>query len=857
VSPAASPARAPLLEHEVQRLDHGWQLAASEPDACTDPSGLDALSWREARVPGTVAGAVGPDEWSDLDASDWWFRARFEAEPAAVGEEVVLHLDGIATVSEVHLNGELLAESNSMFVRHRVAVGSLLRGSNEIAIRCHALGPLLAVRRKPRARWRTRLVDGNLRFFRTMLLGRAPGFAPGPPVIGPWRGICLERRRDLVAEEIRLRTRLEGPEGVLAVRARLRSLSGDSPANVEVELSGPSGVHGETLEVANDCGALVATGELTVPSVDRWWPHTHGTPTLHNVNLLVGSGPDQRRIPAGRVGFRSIAAGPEPDRDATEAGLDLHVNGERVFARGALWTPLDPVGMAPSEAELREALEQARDGGMNMLRIPGTAAYETSTFHDLCDELGLLVWQDFMFANLDYPVDGDFRATVTDEACAVMGDLAGRPATAVLCGNSEIEQQVAMLGLDPALGRGELFGELLPGIVSDSGSDAVYLPSAPCGGELPFRPHAGVANYFGVGGYMRPLEDARRAEVRFASECLAISNVPDEANVAAMGDGGPVIHDPAWKAGVPRDSGADWDFEDVRDHYLEMLFGLDPAELRAVDHERYLELSRAVSGEVMAEVFGEWRRGASPCGGGLVLWLRDLVPGAGWGLIDSLGEPKVAYHHLRRALAPAAVWMTDEGLNGIGVHIANDRPEPWAARLRIALYRDHEQLLEEAVEELELEPNRTIERDLEAVIGRFVDSSWSYRFGRPAQDLIVASLETGEHADPSLVSQAIRFPAARPTGIESASTMELEASAAPLADGTLELRVRSRRLAYGVRIHAPGFSPSDNAFSVEPGHERRLLLRPREDGAVPAGVALTALNLDGRVRVTTDPEPSS
>ncbi len=120
-----------------------------------------------------------------------------------------------------------------------------------------------------------------------------------------------------------------------------------------------------------------------------------------------------------------------------------------------------------------------------------------------------------MFANFDYPIEQEhFRTTVARECADVLGALGGRPSLAVLCGNSEVEQQVAMLGLDPALGRGELFGELLPELVRESGVDAVYVPSAPCGGELPFRPDRGIANYYGVGGYRRPLEDARRAGVR-------------------------------------------------------------------------------------------------------------------------------------------------------------------------------------------------------------------------------------------------------------------------------------------------------------------------------------------------------
>ena len=369
-----------------------------------------------------------------------------------------------------------------------------------------------------------------------------------------------------------------------------------------------------------------------------------------------------------------------------------------------------------------------------------------------------------------------------------------------------------MLGLDPELGRGELFGELLPALADEAAADAIYVPSAPFGAGRPFRPDRGVANYYGVGGYRRPLEDARRAEVRFASECLAFANVPVESTVAKVMPEAPgelVAHHPRWKAAVPRDAGTGWDFEDVRDHYLELLFGVDPVTLRGQDHDRYLELSRAVTGEVMAEVFGEWRRAGSPCGGGLVLWLRDLMPGAGWGVVDSEGEPKVALHHLRRALAPVAVWTTDEGMAGIGVHVANDRPAPLEASLRVALYRNGEQRIEQATEPIEVAPGETIERDLESLIGRFVDASWAYRFGPPAQDLIVVSLER----DGDLLSQSIRFPAGRPAAIESAAALGLEARAERGEGDEIKLAIASRRLAYGLRIHVDGYSPSDDAFS--------------------------------------------
>ncbi len=818
-------------------LDRGWEVAGTPPGACQAPPAPGEAEWLPATVPGTVAGALAaagrpePVGESRIDSRDWWFRTVFEADPASEGEEVVLGLDGIATVWEVHLNGQLVRAGESMFEAGEHDVGALLAGHNELAVCCRALGPLLERPRRPRARWRPRLAAGNLRFYRTSLHGRAPGFAPGPPPIGPWRPVTLERRRGVVARALVVRSVLDGGNGVLRVEARLEALDGAPLGDPVVELSGPSGTHRADLEAVSEGeGRVAVRGELVVPEVARWWPHTHGEPVMHRVRLACGG----EHIDAGRVGFRSLAPGPTSAHDVEADGLDLHVNGARVFARGAVWTPVDALGLAPSESALRTAIEQARDAGMNLLRLPGTGVYESPVFHDLCDELGMLVWQDFMFANFDYPIaDDGFRAAVEREVRQVLHAGAGRPSLAVLCGNSEVEQQVAMLGLDPDMGRGPLFGELLPALGAEARADAIYVPSAPCGGDLPFRPSAGVANYFGVGGYRRPLSDLRLARVRFASECLAFANLPD-----ASGPGG---------GAVPRDVGSSWDFEDVRDHYLRLLYDVDPAELRRTDPERYAAVSRSVTGEVMAEAMGEWRRRDSPCGGALVLCLRDVIPGAGWGLVDVGGVPKVAYHHLRRALAPVATWTTDEGLDGIAVHVANDRVEALHGRLRLSLYRDFEQLVEEAVCDLAVDPHGYWTEDAESILGHFRDVGWAYRFGPPAQDAVVVSLLDSSGA---LLSQAVRFPAGRPSTPLSAAELGLEAGLSPGGGSEAELRLTSRRLAYGVRPSVPGFVARDDAFFLEPGRERVVRLdRAPGGGDHGRDAGVKALNLAGTVPI--------
>jgi beta-mannosidase len=303
------------------------------------------------------------------------------------------------------------------------------------------------------------------------------------------------------------------------------------------------------------------------------------------------------------------------------------------------------------------------------------------------------------------------------------------------------------------------------------------------------------------------------------------------------------------RTGIPRDVGADWDFRDVSDHYLGLLFDLDPRALRRDDHERYLELSGVATGEVMAEVFGEWRRAASPCGGGLVLWLRDMLPGAGWGLIDHRGVPKIAYHHLKRALAPVAVWTVDEGLGGVVAHVANDGAAPLSASLRVALYRDRELCVGEAVTPIELQPHSQGEWNLEAILGRFVDAAWAYRFGPPAQDAIVVSLERDGDVDAGsrTISQAIRFPTGRPLERESPEQLGLAVETSSLADGHVRLALSASRLVYGVHIDAPGFLSSDDGFFIEPGGARSVTLRAIARQGSPAPATLGAVNMRGHL----------
>ena len=325
-----------------------------------------------------------------------------------------------------------------------------------------------------------------------------------------------------------------------------------------------------------------------------------------------------------------------------------------------------------------------------MLRVGGTMVYESDDFYRLCDELGILVWQDFMFANMDYPVDDpDFAANIEAEAKYQLARLAAHPCFAVLCGNSEVEQQAAMRGVPRELWRNRWFATRLPELCAEYRPGTTYVPSTPSGGALPFHVRHGVAHYYGVGAYLRSPREVRSADVKFAPECLAFANVPGpEAVSAIMGGGLPALHHPRWKQRVPRDTGAGWDFDDVRDFYLQHFFAVDPVKMRCFDPARYLQLSRVVSGEMMAQVFAEWRSGHSRNHGGLVWFFKDLWPAAGWGIVDSLGIPKAAYYYLRRSWLSRQITVTDEGLDGLHLHVINETAEPLDGFVELLLLKD-------------------------------------------------------------------------------------------------------------------------------------------------------------------------
>ncbi|MGQ2917946.1 MULTISPECIES: glycoside hydrolase family 2 protein [Rhizobium] len=790
-----------LPGESVELLSEGWTLTLTPADAFETPSDISAtLESLNVSVPSTVAQAlemagkfdrIAPAALNDRDA---WYRLTMISD---VRERAILRFDGLSTIAEIFFNGELIAASQSMFERLEVPVK--LTGADELSICFRALAPRLE-KTGPRARWRPQMMNTQgLRLIRTTALGYMPGWCPEIHAAGPWRPISLIRQ-----------------DGVLCTARS--SLDETGTGKLAIALETDRTVATARLICAGYSTDLSSiengkfSGELHIPGVETWWPHTHGRPALHEIILEL----DGKQHRLGRTGFRNL----EIDHGEDGNGFGLRVNGQSVFCRGAVWTTADIVRLPGSRPDYEPWLRKAAEAGMNMIRVGGTMAYETPEFFMLCDELGMMVWQDAMLANFDYPAkDEALRQHIVTEISQFLEATALSPSLAVFCGGSEMYQQGAMLGLPEQIWKGTLTEEILPEVVVEKRPDTVYVANSPSGGALPFFPNARVGHYYGVGAYCRPLEDARRADVRFAAECLAFANIPEQEtldrHLPAL-----AVHDPRWKARAPRDRGASWDFEDVRDHYLKLLYDVEPDVLRREDGGLYLDMSRAATAEVMEATFAEWRRDASSCQGALVWTLQDLVPGAGWGVIDATGRPKSVWHALKRAFRPIQLSLSDEGTNGLDIHLINETGNGLEAMLELTCLRDGTQPVVHAKRPLTLLPRQSQTIAATGMFGAFFDTTYAYRFGPPSHDVTVARLR--DVATGHVIADAFHFPLGRKKALHAANLQV----AVREENGGWSLEIGTDRLAQSVHVTTEGYRASENWFHLAPGESRKIALLP-------------------------------
>ena len=810
-----------------------WQLCQIDDASCDSPDALRLASptWFDVTGPASIAALLPGSPWCDLpfpeiDDHDWWLRADVDSTAA-----LVIDFAGLSAPAELFVDDDVVGVVEASFIPARCVVPA---HSSAIYLRFPSLTRWLK-KRRPRGRWRSTLVSApGLRWARVPLLGRAPVYGGVPPVVGAWRPAVVHDSEWIDAVTIDA-----DPEtGNVTLTGTVNEMARhDDNAPVQLSITDQGGDVAATAEVSLDAttnsetqGVVVERSfcaELRISDPHLWWPRGYGTASLYRVAISVGPARTSRLF-----GFRSVRA------DRHDGGFGLLVNDVPVLCRGAVWTPPDPVAVTAAPDDLRRAVSAIARAHANMNRVPGGFMFEQPEFYDECARHGIMVWQDAMITTFDTP--DELSEVVAKELSHFLDESSGCPSMVVVSGGNETLQQPEMLGVDSSQRDQPLLHKVLPRVVAEH-SDAVYVASSPSPAdsdsttELAIRPDSGVAHWFGVGGYLRPIDDVKLAGVRFAAEALAFSIPPSDSFVERhFGTLAVVGHDPRWKATVPRDRTTSWDFEDVRDFYVREIFDVDPLQVRRADPQRYLQLGRLAIAEAMAHCYTYWRQPESRCDGALILNSRDLLPGAGWGLLDTEGTPKLPMAVLARVWSPSALTISDAGQSGIRVDFYNDGPDVLRGTAQLVAVDSYGNTVLVGTEDITLQPHTSLSRLDSDFTGRFSDMSYAYRFGNPTAAAVEVSwLTVGIHIREARVLTPMPGPV--PSQLSATAVVgDTEEEWTLTVESAVSLRY--------VCVDAPGWTLADNAFHLLAGVPYTVAMRREEANSTSASVPRGAVS---------------
>jgi beta-mannosidase len=647
----------------ITTLDKGWELSSKRWLTPPGRLGYFRLEWLPANVPGHVhedlrLSGVIPDPFAELfelgcqwvDEEDWSYKTTFEVQRDSGLPRRVLRFEGLDTLATISLDGEVIASHENMFVPLEIDVTHLDEGSHELRVDFESA---VRVGRERRSRYFAAqgLAEDTLRFDERAFVRKAQymfGWDWGPRLVscGIWQPVRL------IAHAGRL----------LDVNITQEHLPDGS---VELECRSRIDGEGEVVHFVEGQEEPLRDGQkLRIQKPRLWWPAGLGEPALLLItSYLVPAGTppgaheraalDQRRT---RVGLRTLRLLRTPD--SFGESFEFEVNGARFYALGANFIPDHSFPALVKGAELREQLGRARDMNMNMLRVWGGGLYESETFYDLCDELGLLVWQDFPYACSYYPEDEASLAAVTAEARESVERLRKHPSLAIWCGNNEnltmFQDGWEDRARHPTYYYGKkIYEQILPALLAELDPTRPYVDTSPWGGERANQGGVGDQHYWDVWHGRGDWKFYEDSTARFSSE-FGFAAAPSPRALARMA---PSEKEP---------------------------LALDPRKLVARFHDKTLKGYDVFIGMVelhyrKSETLGEWSyhsqlnqrdalrhgiehyRRSEFCRGSLIWQLNDCWPVQSWAVVDSTFAYKAAAFELRRLYAPLLASLVLDG----------------------------------------------------------------------------------------------------------------------------------------------------------------------------------------------------
>ena len=703
---AQTPAASGRSQKTVRFLHDGWRFREVGKD-----------SWLPATVPGCVhtdllaARQIEDPFYRDnerklqwIGKKDWEYQTTFRATPGlAARNHVELVFEGLDTYATVTLNGVELLRADNMFRTWRVDVkGALRRGDN--VLRVVFRSPINEVLPRMKAIGYELPASNDQGEKTSPYTRKAPyqyGWDWGPRFVtsGVWRPVRLEAWDGVRIVDLHvIQRRLDDNLAILSVEVEVVS-SADADATILVEApinKVASALGRERVKLKRGTSRVPIT--VTIMNPVRWWPAGLGAQHLYKINArLVVSGVKVDEA-AARIGLRTVEL--RQKRDEWGKSFEFVVNGVPVFAKGGNWIPADSFPTRVTRERYRQLLTSARDANMNMLRVWGGGIYESEDFYELADELGLMVWQDFMFACSMYPGDEAFLENVRAEAIDQVKRLRNHPSIVVWCGNNEVEtawhhwgwkQQLPAKLWDDYL---KIFHDVLPRVVAEHDPARAYWPSSPSSNleDDADSQKQGDVHYWGVWHAALPFSDYEKQLPRFMSEygfqSFPLIETVNAYTVPADQD----IQSPVMLAHQKHPRGNQLIREYMLREYEE-----------PKDFESFLYVSQVLQAGGIKLGTEHFRR-IRPRNMGALYWqVNDCWPVASWSGIDYFGRWKALHYYARRFYQDLLISPHEE--NGqIKLYVVSDRTRPTPAQLEVSLLDFEGRTLQEKQLAVDIKP---------------------------------------------------------------------------------------------------------------------------------------------------------
>ncbi|WP_333739658.1 glycoside hydrolase family 2 protein [Streptomyces sp. IBSBF 2806] len=649
---------------DITLLSEGWSLHHEGR----------ALS---ARVPGCahddlLAHGLLPDPYLGSNEEDvawvgrrpWTYSRRLDAGTAH--ERTDLVFDGLDTAAEVGLAGRELGRTRNMHRSYRFDVTGC---SGELTVRfVSAYGEAEAVRAIVGER--PNVYPAPSQYIRKMACSFGWDWGPTLVTAGMWRPVRLEHWSTARIARMRPLVTVSQETGRVEVHVEVERTATGTGRRLTARVT-VAGVRHETQFTGDE-----AVVSLEVPDPELWWPRGYGEQHLYDLELTLSDGDEVLDVRRHRIGFRTI----ELDRAADEHGtaFTLVVNGVRLFARGVNWIPDDALPSRVTAERYRHRLRQAVEANVDLVRVWGGGIYEDDAFYDACDELGLMVWQDFLFACAAYPEEQPLRGEIEAEARENVVRLMPHPSLVLWNGNNENLWGFRDWDWEPELagaswGEGYYLG-LLPRIVAELDPTRPYAAGSPWSGSWdhhPNDPDHGTHHSWEVWN-RRDFAEYRESVPRFVAE-FGWQAPPAMATLQRALPGEALAPDsPGMLHHQKAEDGQDKLNRGVSRHFI----------LPEGDFDRWHYLTQLVQARAIAAGIEHWRSNWPVCAGTVVWQLNDCWPVTSWSAIDGDGRLKPLYYELRRLYADRLLSL-QPGPEGPVLALANQTAHTWSTEVSL------------------------------------------------------------------------------------------------------------------------------------------------------------------------------